>query len=50
MRPSRYKILRRSLGCGPLTAGFIALMNWARGYPPNELHFLNVVIEIKDTP
>ncbi len=30
---SRYRALRDMAGCGPLTAGFIALLNWACGVP-----------------
>ena len=42
---SRYQALR-SIGCDPLSAGFIAFLNWMRGYPVNHIQFLNVVIEI----
>lgn len=47
---SRYQILRRSLGCDPLTAGVIALLNWAQGVPANELRFMHLTIEIEETP
>lgn len=42
---SRYQVLRR-LGCDPLAAGFIAFLNWMRGYPANEIHFTHIVIEV----
>lgn len=44
---SRYQALRR-MGCDPLSAGFVAFMNWMRGNPPNRIAFLTTVIEIED--
>ncbi len=46
---TRYQALRR-IGCDPLTAGVIALMNWAMGHPPNEIHFMHMVIEVDEEP
>lgn len=46
---SRYRALRH-MGCDPLTAGVIALMNWAMGRPANEIHFMHMVIEVGDEP
>jgi len=43
----RYRFLR-SHGCGPVCAGLIALLNWARGYPENEICFLGTTIEMED--
>jgi len=37
------------MGCGPLTAGFIAILNRIAGVRPNEIRFLGVVIEIDHT-
>lgn len=47
---TRYQALRRHLGCGPLTAGFIALMNWARDVPSGHIVFLTLHIEFDPTP
>lgn len=44
---SRYRFLR-AYGCDPVCAGFIALLNWARGYPPNEIRFLGTTIEMQE--
>ena len=41
---TRYQVLRR-IGCGPITAGGIAFMNWLIGYPPNLIGFMTIVIE-----
>ena len=41
---TRYQALRR-IGCDPLAAGFIALMNWALGVPANEIRVMVATIE-----
>ena len=43
---TRYQVLRKVLRCDPLTAGFIAFMNWAMGVPANEIRVMTLVIEI----
>lgn len=43
---SRYRALR-SLGCDPLSAGFIAALNRAFGVPSHLIVFMTVVIEIE---
>lgn len=43
---SRYQALRQ-LGLDPLSAGFVALLNWMRGYPANRIVFLTVEIEVQ---
>lgn len=43
----RYRALR-AIGCDPLTAGMIAFLNFLFNAPANEIHFMNVVIEIDD--
>lgn len=42
---SRYRMLRDFCGCGPITAGFIASLNWFAGVPKGRAIFLNVEIE-----
>lgn len=41
---TRYQALRK-LEFDWFSAGFIAFGNYVRGYPENEIHFMNVVIE-----
>lgn len=41
---TRYQVLRR-LHCDPITAGFIAAMNWLCGVPTNLIAFMSVRIE-----
>jgi hypothetical protein len=41
---SRYQALRR-IGCDPLTAGFIAAMNWAMGQPKGQIRFMHITME-----
>lgn len=45
----RYRALR-AIGCDPIVAGLIALLNWLRGYPDNEVRFMHMSIEIEDSP
>lgn len=42
---NRYRTLRR-IGCGPVTAFVVAFMNWARGYPANEIRFMHMTLEV----
>lgn len=42
---TRYQALRRLAGCGPVTAGLIAGMNWMRGVPPGLIVFMAVQME-----
>ncbi len=45
---SRYRVLRELAGCGPVTAGFIALLNWAFGVPRGWIVFGGIEIEYTD--
>jgi len=40
---TRYQALRR-IECDPLTAGVIALLNWAREVPAGTIVFLTIVL------
>ncbi len=44
---TRYQALRR-IGCDPLTAGFIAGMNWAMGQPKGHIRFMHITMEYSD--
>ena len=41
---TRYQVLRR-IGCGPLTAGCIAFLNWLWGAPAGRIGFMTLTIE-----
>lgn len=45
----RYRFLRR-IGCGPVTAAFIALLNEAVNVPANEIRFVTVTFDMDDQP
>lgn len=42
---TRYQVLRH-VGCDPISAGFIAFLNWLRGVPPDIVRFGTVEIEL----
>lgn len=46
---SRYQALRR-IGCDPLSAAVIAIMNRILGVPCGEIRFMHITIEYEDTP
>lgn len=41
---TRYQALRR-IGCGPISAGLVAFLNFMVDAPPNEIRFMHVTIE-----
>lgn len=44
---TRYQALRR-LGCDPLSAAFIAVLNWMRGVEPNRIVFMTLDVVFGD--
>lgn len=42
---TRYQALRRLCGCGPVTAGFIALLNWVFNVSDGVIVFGPVEVE-----
>ena len=45
---TRYRVLRDLCGCGPVTAGTIAALNWLMGVPKGRAVFMNVELEWTD--
>jgi hypothetical protein len=42
---TRYRALRR-IGCDPLAAALVAVLNWLQRVPANEIRVLTTVVEI----
>lgn len=45
---TRYQALRR-IGCDPVAASFVALLNWLFDVRKNEIRFMNVTFDIDDS-
>lgn len=44
MKLTRYRVLRK-LGCGPVTAGLVAFINFVMGVPEGVVGIMHCVIE-----